>query len=147
IALSKLNVEEGTMRILIADDESSSRCLLRLMLTPYGTCDLAVNGLEAVAFFRKALESGQPYDLVCLDIMMPEMNGQVALKQIRDLERKAGINSDEESKIIMISCLDSPSAVIEAYYRGGCTSYLVKPCSRTKLLDTLRDFNLIQQYV
>jgi two-component system chemotaxis response regulator CheY len=135
------------LRILIADDEPSSRCLLRLMLTPYGHCDLAVNGLEAVSLFKAALEVGQSYDLVCLDIMMPEMNGQVALKQIRDLEQKTGITSETDVKIIMISCLDSPSAIIEAYYRGGCTSYLVKPCSKNKLLNTLRDFSLIPQQI
>jgi len=131
------------LRILIADDEPSSRRLLQLMLTPYGHCDFATNGLETVDSFKAAAQSGQPYDLVCLDIMMPEMDGQMALKKIRDLERKAGITTETEAKIIMISCLDSPSAVIEAYYRGGCTSYLVKPCAKSKLLDTLRDFDLI----
>lgn len=131
------------MRILIADDELSSRRLLQLMLAPYGDSDLATNGLEAVESFKAAFEAGEPYDLVCLDIMMPEMDGQDALKKIRGLERGAGITSETESKIIMISCIDSPTAVIEAYYRGGCTSYLVKPCSKNKLIDTLRDFDLI----
>jgi two-component system chemotaxis response regulator CheY len=131
------------MRILITEDEPSSRRLLELMLTPYGHCDLATNGLEAVASFKAAFEANEPYDLVCLDIMMPIMDGQAALKKIRNLERDAGVTAETEAKIIMISCIDSPNAVIEAYYRGGCTSYLVKPCSKSKLLDTLRDFNLI----
>jgi PAS domain-containing protein len=49
----------------------------------YGECHIAVNGREAVAAFQAALKSGQRYNLVCVDIMMPEMDGQTALKQIR----------------------------------------------------------------
>jgi len=131
------------VRILIADDEPASRRLMEMMLSPYGQCDLAANGMEPVQMFEMAAKTDRPYDLVCLDIMMPGMDGQEALKKIRTLERDSGVAPEKETKIIMITCLDSPSAVIEAYYRGGCTSYLIKPCSKNKLLATLRDFDLI----
>lgn len=131
------------MRILIVDDEPSLRRLLEVMLQPYGQIDLACDGNEALASYLRALETETPYDLICLDIMMPGMDGQQALKEIRRVEAARGIVPGAEVKIIMISCQDTPSAVIEAYYRGGCSSYLVKPVNKAKLLSTIRDFALI----
>ena len=47
-----------------------------------------MDGMEAVDAFMMALEDGEPYDLVCLDIMMPVMDGYQALMGIRNLESK-----------------------------------------------------------
>ena len=52
---------------------------------------LRVNGKEAVEAVRNALETVEPYNLICLDIMMPEMDGQQALREIRDMEEARGI--------------------------------------------------------
>jgi two-component system chemotaxis response regulator CheY len=131
------------MRILIVEDDFTSRRLLQLMLGTYGTCDIAVNGVEALKACELAHAENNPYQLICLDIMMPEMDGQEALKQNRDREKTLGINPQDEVKIIMTTCDDSPRAVIEAYYRGGCTSYLVKPIEKSKLLGLLQELELI----
>ncbi|HEX7501078.1 MAG TPA: response regulator, partial [Polyangia bacterium] len=74
------------MRILIVEDDMTSRILLRKMLEPFGSCDMAVNGKEAVEAFRQAQEADEPYALVCLDIMMPELDGQEALQAMRAQE-------------------------------------------------------------
>jgi two-component system chemotaxis response regulator CheY len=115
------------------------------MLATYGSCDLAVNGIEALKAFDLAQQAGDPYQLICLDIMMPEMDGQQALKQLRSREKALGITAQNEVKVIMTTCVDSPRAVIEAYYQGGCTSYLVKPIVKSKLLALLRDLDLVPQ--
>ena len=44
-------------------------------LSKYGECDITVDGMEAVDAFMMALEDKEPYDLICLDIMMPVMDG------------------------------------------------------------------------
>lgn len=132
------------MRILIVEDDFASRVVMQKFLSPYGQCDVVVNGREAVQAFTLALEEGVPYDLICLDIMMPEMNGQEALKVIRRLESENGINKKTQVKIVMMTALDTPKDVIEAYYKGDCTSYLVKPILRKKLLDLLQDYKLIK---
>ena len=131
------------MRILIVEDDFTSRRLLQLMLGPYGTCDIAVNGIEALKAFDMAHAENNPYQLICLDIMMPEMDGQEALKQIRAREKALGVDPQYEVRVIMTTFVDSPRAVIEAYYHGGCTSYLVKPIEKTKLLSLLGDLGLI----
>lgn len=133
------------MKILVADDEISTRRLLQLMLEPYGHCDTVGNGHEAVAAFSAAHAEGRPYDLVCLDIMMPELDGQSALKAMRRHEEALGIAGEGAAKIVMVSCLDSPNAVIEAYYKGGCSSYLVKPVRKDKLLGMLRELELLEK--
>ena len=130
------------MKILIVEDDFTSRRLLQLMLGTYGSCDIAVNGVEAIKAFELAHAENNPYQLICLDIMMPKMDGQEALKQIRTREKARGINPQHEARIIMTTCVDSPRAVIEAYYRGGCTSYLVKPVEKSKLLGLLQELDL-----
>lgn len=132
------------MRILIVEDDFASRIVLQKFLAPFGQCDITINGLEAVHAFRLAIDEDNPYDLICLDIMMPEMNGQEALKEIRKIEEERGIYSKKQVKIIMMTALDTPKDVIEAYYKGGCSSYLVKPIIRKKIISLLQEYNLIE---
>ena len=89
------------MKVLIVEDDFDSALLLQKLITQYGECRTAVNGREAVLAFHVALDAGQPYDLICLDIMMPEMDGQAALKGMRAMEEARGIASTHGAKIIM----------------------------------------------
>ena len=132
------------MRVLIVEDDFTSRKLLQKIVSPYGEADIAVNGQESIDAFETALEEGRPYDLVCMDIMMPEMDGQEALKKIRAAEKAKGIRNADEVKVIMITALDDPKNVVEAYYKGGATSYVPKPIDRQLFLQLLRNLGLIQ---
>jgi two-component system, chemotaxis family, chemotaxis protein CheY len=131
------------MRILIVEDDFGSRISMQKMLSPYSECEVAVNGLEAVEAFTGSLESGMPYDLICMDIMMPQMNGKEALKLIRDKEKLFNVAPRNEVKIVMMTALDMAKDVIDAYYNGGCTAYLVKPILKEKVLKMLHELNLI----
>jgi two-component system chemotaxis response regulator CheY len=131
------------MRMLIVDDDFTSRVLLREALKAFGTPDIAVNGTEAIAAARRAIEAGQPYDLICLDIMMPDIDGQAVLKHIRAMEEAAGIGRTERSKIVMTTALGDEGNVMRAI-RSQCDGYLVKPYSKAGLLDHLRRFGLIE---
>lgn len=131
------------MKCLIVEDDFISRRVLKELLSSYCECDIAVNGEEAVTSFRMAHESKKPYELICMDIMMPEVDGNEALKRIRQLEKEMGVPPDIEVKVIMTTAMDDPKTVIESYYRGGATSYLVKPISKQKLVRELRSFGLI----
>jgi len=133
------------MRFLIVEDDFASRRVMQKFLAPYGETDIAVNGSEALTAFAEALPQDQPYTLVCLDIMMPEMDGHEVLKKIRAMESAAGIQPSREVKIIMTTALDSPRDVVEAYYRGGCNGYLVKPINRPKLVALLTEFGIARQ--
>jgi len=130
------------MKTLIVEDDFTCRFLLNKLLDGFGQSHIAVNGKEAVAAVRAALDSGEPYDLICLDIMMPEMDGQMALTQIRQLEEEWAIQSSQGAKIIMTTALGDIKNVSKAFH-GLCDAYLTKPIIKTKLIDTLQSLKLI----
>ena len=131
------------MNILIVDDELPNLKLLRDLLKSFGHCDMAYNGREAVDLFDEGLTDGNPYDLILLDIMMPEMDGQMALIEIRHLERESGMPSAKKVVVIMMTALNTPKDIFEAYYQGKCNGYIVKPVTKDVLLKTLEDNKLI----
>lgn len=130
------------MKTLIVEDDFTSRLFLQGLLSPYGDCHLSVNGREAILAFDSALEEKKPYDLVCLDIMIPEMDGQETLKRIREAESGAGIAPSDGVKIIMTTALDDSKNIMAAF-REQCDLYLVKPIDRDKLIESLRTMKLI----
>jgi two-component system chemotaxis response regulator CheY len=130
------------MKTLIVEDDFVSRLLLQASLAPYGECHIAVNGRVAVEAFRAAREQGQRYDLICMDIMMPEMDGQEALKQIRKLEDDADILSSDAAKVVMTTALDDIGNVMAAF-KGLCDAYLMKPIEKANLLAKLKSLHLI----
>jgi two-component system, chemotaxis family, chemotaxis protein CheY len=130
------------MRTLIVEDDFTSRLLLQTFLSKYGECHVAVNGNEAIAAFRLAREKGEHYDLICMDIMMPEMDGQTAVRQIRALEEGEGTLSTSGAKIIMTTALDDVKNVVQSF-QSLCDAYLFKPIDAAKLLGHMRDFHLV----
>jgi two-component system, chemotaxis family, chemotaxis protein CheY len=125
------------MRILIVEDDFASRRILSRILDSYGSCEVAIDGSEAVEAVQLALEAGENYDLICLDIMMPKMNGQEALKQIRALEEQKGIAQDCGAKIIITSALSDSKNVMEAF-RSHCDGYITKPYSKATISAALK---------
>jgi two-component system chemotaxis response regulator CheY len=130
------------MKTLIVEDDFTSRLLLEEILKRYGAVHIAVNGKEAVEAVRAAMDAGEPYELVCLDIMMPLMDGHEALKEIRDMEEAQGIDSSHGAKIFMTTALDHMKSVIQAFH-ALCYVYLFKPIDKAKLLEHLQASGLI----
>ena len=130
------------MRVLIVEDDSISRRLLQTIISPYGVCDVVVNGKEAIEAFELAKEEKNNYNLVCLDIMMPEMDGQEVLRQIRKFEKEWDINRQNGVKVIMVTALDDFDNIKSAF-EEQCEAYLIKPVIKEKLLDTLKQIRLI----
>ena len=131
------------MKSLVVEDDFTSSLLLQEILKKYGPCQTAPDGQKALEAVRAASESGAPFDLICLDIMMPEMDGQQALQQIRALEKAQRDVSRSGAKIIMTTALSDPKNVVEAF-SGLADAYLVKPIDKARLLEELRKLKLIE---
>ncbi len=130
------------MKTLIVEDDFTCRKIMQRFLAPYGECDIAVDGKEAIVAFKESLENKTPYDLICLDIMMTELDGHGVLKEVRELERKAGITEAKSVKVIMTTALSDSKNYINAY-QEKCEGYLVKPIERLKLHELLVFLKLI----
>lgn len=127
------------MKTLIVEDDPASRRLMRAYLEPLGPCDQAADGIEALEAFTRALDSNAPYDLVCLDIMMPGMTGHEVLRTIRHREEEW--QTPAPAKVIMTTALKDAGNVMAAF-NNQCEAYLVKPIDSDKLFTTIRDLGL-----
>lgn len=130
------------MRILIAEDDLASRKFLFKYFSAYGDCDITVDGMEAIEAFMLAWDEGKPYELICLDIMMPKLDGIKALKAIRDLENERELDESERAKIIMITALNDTDNVFDAF-QLGCEAYAAKPIDTQKLKEVMSKLELI----
>ncbi|MFW5486913.1 MAG: response regulator [Desulfovibrio sp.] len=132
------------MRALIVDDDFYCRSYLQEILHPYMYCDTAVNGDEAIFAFRRAISEEKPYDLICLDIVMPEIDGHKALREIRAIEKENGVDEDNGVKVVITTVLDDNEETHNAFFLGGATSYMVKPIDEAVILSELRKLGLIR---
>ena len=130
------------MKILLAEDDFVTRKYMSNFLSKYGECDVTVDGMEAVDAFMMAMEDGEPYDLVCLDIMMPVMDGYQALVGIRNLEKERGIPAEKAVKVIMTTALNEEKNVKMAF-ELGCTIYSGKPIDQERFEQALKKLGLI----
>lgn len=126
------------MRILIVEDDRCGSIMLEQILSPYGSCTTCDDGRKAVAACTRAWEEGSPFDMICMDILMPNMDGNEALSQIRAQERARGIDESRRAKVIMITALDDSQTIMDSFYKAGATTYVVKPITKRKILEAVK---------
>jgi two-component system chemotaxis response regulator CheY len=129
------------LNILIAEDDNASRKILQSFLEPYGGCRVTTNGLEAIDAYNSMKREGGHFDLICLDIMMPKVDGVKVLEIIRESEKR---KAEDEFKtiILMITALGKTQLVKEAI-AFGCDGYLTKPILREELIELIASHGLI----
>jgi len=131
------------IKILIVEDDTISRKFLSRFLNRYGICDLVVDGYEAIDAYLLALHENTPYDLICLDIMMPKIDGVQVLKTVRELEKQIiDGKKPERSKIIMTTALGDTEMVRKAFDLG-CDAYASKPIDTEKFIEVLGNLGII----
>ena len=130
------------MRVLIVEDDFASRRLVQMLVSRFGSYDVAVNGNEAIELLKIAFDEGSRYDLVCLDINMPEMTGHEALEKMRQIEASHGVEGLDRTKIVMTTAYDDAENIVSAF-REQCDAYLVKPIGTEKFDQMLKSLSLI----
>jgi two-component system chemotaxis response regulator CheY len=126
------------MNILIIEDDKNSASLMAHFMKRYGTCDIARDGLEGLAKVLEAFHENKHYDLLVVDIMMPNMNGLDTLQKIKEIENNHLIPKDKQAKSIVISALDGDTVRIESYERGSL-AFIRKPVDFIKLENIMKD--------
>ena len=124
------------MRILVVDDDFTSRMFLRNAVNKFGQCDTAGDGLEAIKAFQSSYEEKDFYKLIFLDIMMPFLDGMGVLRLIREMEKQKKIEEKNWTKIIMTSALHDKNTLDNAFVLG-CNAFLAKPIELNLLIETI----------
>ncbi len=131
------------MKTLLAEDDFASRKFMDKYLSQFGECDVTVDGEEAVGAFMMALEDGAPYDLICLDVMMPVLDGYQVLKAVRNIEEEKKIPKEKRVKIIMTTALNEERNVKKAF-ELDCDAYSGKPIDVDRFEQVLKKLSLIK---
>ncbi len=132
------------MRILVVDDDAPNRKLLKAMVAKLGECETAESGKDAITAFKKAWEEWNPFDLIFLDILMPEMDGSEVLAKFRELEKEKQLPDKLRVKIIMVSGVTEKEMVM-ACLRDGCDDFLVKPLEMQLLFSKIKNLGLLPE--
>ena len=134
------------MKILIVEDDIISQIIMEEIMSLYGECDIAKNGKDGVEAFKRALIQGKPYDLICMDIVMPEMDGHLALSEIREHEEYLDIDGHQAVKVVMISSLNDIMNIKKAFIEN-CESYIIKPIEKKKVCGVLERMGFVEQMI
>ena len=129
------------MRILVVDDDSATAMSMIRYLQEVGDCDLAQDGDDAIKAFRGSFREAYPFDLICLDILMPKIDGHQTLARIRQIEREEGVQIGEGVKVLMVSACDDEDSILRSFMKL-CDGYLTKPVKKKQLLEKLREIEL-----
>ncbi len=130
------------MKVLVVEDHPITREFLRHFFEPMAECHVAENGETGVDAVVRSLDEDAPYDLVCMDLRMPKMDGHTALRQIRMIEEERGLREDARTKVIIITASASPADIYQAY-EDDCQAYLAKPVDTEQLSARMRELGLI----
>lgn len=130
------------MKILLVEDDFVTRKIFKNLLNNYGEVDIAVNGVKALEAISMSYDHGDPYDVIFLDVLMPEMDGQEVLKNTRKLEEERNIFGKDGIKIIMTTVLKDSENIIKAF-REQCEGYIIKPAEKENVEKVLKKLELI----
>ena len=132
VAAPSLGARELRGRVLLAEDGPDNRALLARILQRAGmSVDLAENGREAHAKAMSALLSGTPYDVVLMDMQMPEMSGAEAVRALR---------ADGYEAPIVALTAQALGGDRGSCLALGCDDYATKPIERATLIDLVARF-------
>lgn len=130
-------------RYLVIEDDALSRKVLESFFSKFAHCDTAENGATGYGLFEKAVMEGKPYDLICTDIIMPELNGHDLIKKIRNREQSLPIHGYMRTTIFVISASNCSKDMENALLDSDCDDYIVKPFRQEMLKAMLEKYNLL----
>lgn len=129
-------------KFLVVEDDYGTSKLMNLLLLKYGLIDSAIFGKEALDKFKIAISYKIPYDIVFLDINLPDINGFSVLEEIRKFENENNIWISNQVKIIMTTSLSDYESINKAF-KDNCDGYLIKPIKQADIVEHLKKLSII----
>ena len=130
------------MRILIVDDDAPNRKLLKDIVSRLGECDAAEGGQNALSAFEKAWQDWRPFNLIFLDVLMPDMDGRQVLLKIREIEKEKKMSEQHRARIIMVTGVSEEETVKDCL-RNGCDAFIVKPIDIELVFEKIKKFGFM----
>lgn len=131
------------LKALVVDDDIVCRDRLKMLLQDFFDCTFACNGKEGLIIYEKSLKDNEPFELITLDINMPEMNGHQTLKAVRELEKNQNIMGLDGTKVIVTTSESGSNHVFKSF-KEGCEAYVLKSNMGEKLLDEIAKLGLLK---
>lgn len=125
------------LNILTVDDDEVTQFHASQLLLPLGPSRLACSGEDAVERVRQSIESGEAFDLILMDVIMPGLGGLKAVSEIVGLYNEHRVPLEKRPKIVMLSAVDERETQIDALYACGADVYLTKPLDEVTLRQAL----------
>lgn len=141
VKVSEKEVLGVPMRSLVVDDARVTQLILERILSGYGECDVAKTATEALQAFNASLTEDKPYDLICLDMGLPDFGGVELLMKIRGIEEERGVLEDERVRVIAVTATGDTDTVKAVIQMGD--GYILKPINRERLIRTIAQLGLI----
>ena len=130
-SLNKKDISELKGKILLIDDSDDSRLLIKVFLKNAKIeLDVAMNGLEGLEKFKK-----NEYDIILMDVQMPEMDGLSCTKEMRKYEEQ---NPEKNRTFILAMTAYAFNEDIQRTRDAGCDSHISKPINKIKLISSLK---------
>ncbi len=130
------------MRILVVDDDAPNRKLLTDIASKMGECEGAEGGQEALSAFKKAWEDWRPFNLIFLDVLMPDVDGREVLLKIREIEKEKKVSEQHQVRVIMVTGVSEEETVLDCL-RNGCDEFIVKPIDILLVLEKMKKLGLM----
>ncbi len=131
-------------RILIVDDNYTSRSQIKALFGQYGDCDTAPDGEIAYQLFLAAHKENIPYDIITMDIDMPNVKGDQIVNKMRKWEQENAVyknGTGKEAAIIMVTALSMKDNIMSSF-KSGCEAYIVKPITKDKVAKIIDEIKL-----
>lgn len=130
------------MRVLVVDNDPTSKANAKLFLQGLGLCEEAEDGNSALACFRSAIEAGDPYDLVLVDIQVTDTSDGTILKELRAIEVQCEVPPAQQARIFVTTALAGRQLVTDCLMHGG-DEFLAKPLDKNRIHSKLKAYDLL----
>lgn len=114
------------MKTLIIDNNTNPNACLCKVLKDIGQCDVVGGGLEGLKCLAEHLSKEEPYNLIFLDIMLPDIDGLDLIKQIRILEESFGVTPEKEAIVVVVTFKKDEPTILKGFLNGA-TGWFHKP--------------------